>query len=287
MTFMRTIYRSATPFLSSLAANKRRHFFRSFSNICEPKALEKGHFTELLTGKILALSFPSFISENVANQSIRNLSEGNLLRETSVEGLKIAGNAYFETFDNQSCKQKYYATANTNRQAIRVLFHPYQNPLDKLQLQLKKIWKPGVEIENLGEGEMFSGMIQSICHGFGMMPHEDKLSREDRSSKQAASTINQLAAIIFLQLPEKGGELEIWGKSCSDKEYDLLRGQSYGISHEKLPFPDVTIQPQIGHLVVFKSTNLHAVRKVFGKNRISMSVFINHYGNDKPLRLWS
>ncbi len=90
-----------------------------------------------------------------------------------------------------------------------------------------------------------------------------------------------------MQVPNKGGELELWDFGIkTKKEYLKLAEGSYGIKKSKLPKPKLIIKPKIGEIILFNPQNLHCIAKSSNK-RITASCFIGYRGNKYPLTYWS
>ncbi|WP_051011299.1 2OG-Fe(II) oxygenase [Bartonella rattaustraliani] len=99
---------------------------------------------------------------------------------------------------------------------------------------------------------------------------------------------HQLSANIYLQVPEKGGELELWNILPSAQEYEKLKGnRHYGINRHDMPPPAVTLKPELGDLIFLNPPFIHAVRPVADADRITASAFIGIEADDKSLVYWS
>jgi hypothetical protein len=197
------------------------------------------------------------------------------------------GMAFFEIEGNEELRQKYYSKALSSLDIARQIFHPYLSPLDKLRLEISDRWPGGSALMNIGEGKMFTGLIRVLSGD--VLPHEDKLERDSGITQESIDYIGQIAANIYLQVPKSGGALQLWDKTCEDEEYDALRGNSYGITRDRLPPPAMTIMPEAGELILFNPRNLHAVTPSPKGDlpRVSYSTFLCYGGEDKPIRFWS
>lgn len=253
------------------------------------RSLKTQDLTDLLNRKILALCIPNFCEQNVISHSQKKLNQYNIIPYVNANGVsKIdIGMAYFEA-DTPEKKRQYYTTKTSSFNKIRDIFHPHLSPVDKVRLSLDEIWPKSSSLLNLGNGSMFVGLIRSMQAGDQILPHEDKLIRDDPTTKEKINYIGQLAFNCYLTTPKQSGQLDLWDLTFDDNKYNKLSSGSYGIQRKYLPNPVISIQPKSGDLILFNSHYLHAVSVVdLGEKRISVSGFILYQGHDQPLLLWS
>ncbi len=135
---------------------------------------------------------------------------------------------------------------------------------------------------------MFVGLLRVLDEGAPIHPHQDVLRRDAKTAINAYSLKTQLAANIYLNMPQEGGELQLWEHGCSDEEYkNLLTPGEYYVERSKLVAPFLTIKPEVGELVLFNPTRYHAVTPGKGTKRVSVSCFVGYRGEYCPLTLWS
>lgn len=135
---------------------------------------------------------------------------------------------------------------------------------------------------------MFVGLLRVLDEGAPIHPHQDVLRRDAKTAINAYSLKTQLAANIYLNMPQEGGELQLWEHGCSDEEYkNLLTPGEYYVERSKLVAPFLTIKPEVGELVLFNPTRYHAVTPGKGTKRVSVSCFVCYRGEYCPLTLWS
>lgn len=249
-------------------------------------SLSKSAILGLAKGDFLALRISNFISPQICKDMSVNLLQQGTAEYKNAKGVyKVngIGTAFFETTENDDLKSYYYKTAKQSMEDTRHLFHPNTSPLDALLTCCNQVWDPGAELLNLGDGAMFSGLPRVVTNE--ILPHEDKLERDLGYAPN--DYITQMAANVYLQVPSKGGALLLWETSLSDSKYDEMRGESYGIAHDRLPPASCTLMPSHGDLILFNPRYLHAVEKTCGEPRIGISTFIMYCGEDKPLKFWS
>lgn len=97
----------------------------------------------------------------------------------------------------------------------------------------------------------------------------------------------QLACNVYVDVPDNGGNLQIWEQDVTADEFDKLRGKSYGIEPEKLGAPTIEVNLESGDLVFFNSRKMHAVTASPDRARLSVSCFIGYTGCHEPLIFWS
>lgn len=249
-------------------------------------SLQLSDVTALLRHQIFALRVPNYTSPDICSSLSEKLLRGRVQEYSNAPGIGRVGIAYYEVMNSEE-RQNYYRDALPNMQSLRELCHPYLSPIDKFRLELQDLWSKGAHLQNLGYGNMFAGLSRAIEADKDILPHEDVLRRDYNSGKEGRNILAQVAMNVYLQLPKIGGELELWNRSCSDEEFDRLRGDFYGIQRAKLPAANLSIKPLIGELVLFHSTRLHAVKPVKGDSRVSISCFFAYRGDHRPLTIWS
>ncbi len=250
------------------------------------KSLNTKDLQDLFSKKIMALRIPNFCPPEVVNSGLYNLRNKEIVEYQNAEGvgkLKDVGMAFFE-IENEETRKKYYDERLSSLEALRTAFSPFLSPIDKVRVQLDEQWPAGASLLDLGKGPMFVGLVRAI-QGH-IKPHEDKLERDDPTAMSKIDYVSQIAFNCYLQVPDHGGELEIWDLSLNDNNYNELRGDSYGIDRSKLPSPTYTLKPEAGEFIAFNGRNLHAVTET-KTIRVATSGFVLYQGEKKPLKFWS
>lgn len=278
--------------------------------------LDPLNLIDIIKGEIMFIRIPNFMSQEVCQFVSEKILHGYKVEEAATKtGLTYSellkankqqthsskqyfnevGMSYFETtFDStigwnkipsKEKKSNYYENATESIELTRTLFSPYLSPIDKLRLELDDRWPLGSIRLNLNDGKMFCGLLRVLSGE--VLAHDDKLERDHGPLPDHLNYLGQFATNTYLKVPEKGGELLLWNISLDDKEYDRMRGDSYGISFDKLGSPAAVVTPQEGDLIIFNSRKLHGINKSYGSERISVSSFMAYGGENKPLFLWS
>jgi len=254
---------------------------------------------DLLEGKILALRIPSYYHHEQAAQISEELIEQDSLeryhRAPDV-GVQRTGITFFETNGNVEMLERYYQQAPACNRNIRYTCSPFLSPIDKLRLDLGDMWLAGACIENVHNRTMLAGIGRVFEDNFELPPHQDILARDVSDAPIYPSypfsyLVSQLSANIYLRTPKFGGELEIWNVQPSTTKQPEIHDKEYKyegiIDRRILPEATAVIKPQIGELILFDSTRVHAVRASHGGPRVSMSMFIGYRNQDEPLTYWS
>lgn len=276
---------------------------------------EVSELLDLLAGKRLCLRVPGFVPPQACRQVVERILEPRALElARNTTGLshqqlvKLAtgampdpdrsyarGMSYYETKHESGTgwdtvasgrsHRAYYALSAEAKALTRRLFAPYPTPMESFMAALERLWPPGARTLDLGDGEMFFGLLRVLSDE--VLAHEDKLERDHGPLPDDLGYVTQLAVNAYLQVPPDGGELLLWNRSLDDTTYDAMRGSTYGIAHARLGRPDERIRPGTGELVLFDARKLHGVSASQGRQRVSMSSFLMYCGPHRPLNFWS
>lgn len=270
---------------------------RSLATLITPKkpiercvvghALMQSSLQALFDNKLYAIVITGFLDQRICAIVSKKLLNRKMKEYTNAPGIGRIGISFYETMNNPKMERDYIDHAIKNMQILRKIFSPYHAPIDHLRVALDEIWPAGSQLAVRGGKKMFAGLCRALKDGNGILPHEDKFERDDPVELLRPTFKAQAAVNVYLQVPEKGGELELYKQSLGTDEYDSLRKDSYGIARSLLPPPEVTIKPSNGDLVIFNSRRLHSVADTVGKTRLSVSCFIGFSGEDAPLKIWS
>lgn len=199
--------------------------------------------------------------------------------------LKRLGMGYVDVGGADEKAARYHSAAVRSIWDIRKIAYPMITPIDHLRLLLEEVWPTGATIETVGGEKCFVGTCRVIDPGAAMLPHNDRFGRMRLDGLD--EMIGQLAINIYLQMPETGGELQLWLRE-PDAEQDERQRQTDGLDPAELGAPALTIRPENGDLVIFNSQLIHGVKPGEGNTqRVTMSFFVGYRGEGKPLSYWS
>lgn len=136
---------------------------------------------------------------------------------------------------------------------------------------------------------MFAGLLRIFGEGSAAEPHQDHFDWDASLHEIYEATYYpaQLAANVYLRLPERGGELAIWPVSLRRTEYERMRKGEYGVDPAQLRAEPVVLTPRLGELILFNARMVHAVYPPELGNRVTWSSFIGYRGDSEPLTIWS
>lgn len=264
----------------------------SSSQILEKSKLSKQDVLDLTKGKILALRIHPFINEETCKrwqaplESSTNLSRYSNALDVSVNRI---GMTLFETENNPKKLNDYFKSAKNTFNIIDKLLYG-DNPIRDIQRGINTIWEKGSMPEQLDGVNMNPGIIRSFEPDMegGLPPHMDTLIKDIPTHTSFRKMSCQLAANLYINTPEQGGELEIWDYSPSLEVLKTLQtGKHDFIDSNKIPNKSILIQPRIGELILFRSSCIHAVRPIVGGMRTTASCFIGFYDENRPLTVWA
>lgn len=248
--------------------------------------LNHQHILNVVQGKAFGLHIQGFASAEIvqrAKDSLYPFQQQTML-DNKTEYVRV-GKAFIEVKSEED-RQQYHAAARNNIQLIRNAFKPYASPIDEFRLLLDEVWSAGARLLQIDGQKCFVGVCRFQRTGVDLIPHTDNLTRN--APPQDEPLLKQLSANIYLEIPEEGGELEMWNIEPSEEEYRQLQGEKgYGLDRNILPPPASVIKPQPGDLILLNPRFIHAVRPSSLSHRVTLSSFVGYFGEDKPLAYWS
>lgn len=249
--------------------------------------LEARHILDVLEKRSYGVQLKGFCPPDTLQLARDNLYRHELKSAFSEQREFVrVGKAYIEIQDERS-RTEYHALALPNIRKIRELFRPLASPIDELRLLLDEVWPSGAHLLQVEGQKCFVGIARFQGSGVDLTPHTDDLERNTPPG-HGRPLLSQLSSNIYLQIPEDGGELEIWGIEPDEEQYKRLRGErAYGIERPLLPPPDFVVKPEPGDLILLNPRLIHAVRPSASSTRITLGVFIGYYGEHQPLAYWS
>ena len=255
-------------------------------------SLQSQDLQALFTGDLLALRIPGFFSEQICLHllaSFQGLALFDHYRMAKDMGIMRIGMSLFETENQPEHLHTYYKEAKETMKKLDAICYPHKNPLALLHEQLDQAWPHGAMVENIHGHPMQPGIVRLFQAGAysGLPPHHDVLKKDIPDASRANEQIAQLAANIYLAVPDRGGEVEIWDYDPKEEEYDtLFTGHHDFMDRNLLPPKAAMMHPKVGELILMRSTNVHAVQPSFG-TRLSMACFLGYYGTEHPLTYWA
>lgn len=259
---------------------------KSTSGLCHTDLLD------LLQGRILALRISHFENQECCSKWQQDLiTRGKLSRYSNATDVPVnrIGMTLFETENKAEKIFEYLEIGEKNISSIREIFGE-RNPLEKIIDGLEKSWNAGCQIQQMSQRQMNPGIIRSFeasANG-GLPPHVDSLLKDLPDSNEFDNIKGQLAANLYFDISEKGGELEIWDYAPTETELESFFTGDYDfIDRNKIPVPSQKLSPKKGELILFRSNCIHSVASSEGGTRSAASCFIGFYGEEEPLTVWA
>ena len=197
-------------------------------------------------------------------------------------GVDRIGFPFNATFGgNAKASDIYYRSALPGIRHVRNACEPFLSPIDRLRLELDELWPDGATVAAFEGRKMFVGIVRVMQAATSTLseehPHFDALPERYRTFDA------QLAANIFLAVPESGGEFETWNAPPLHAGVESL---STDPDPRKHLGQGILVTPQTGDLVIFNAGRPHATRQFTSGSRISLQCFMG-YARSHPLMLWN
>ena len=254
----------------------------------------RASFEALFQGDLLALRVFPFVEERTRQHWKRALDDpSRFSRYANAPDVEIStlGMTLFETKSKAERLQEYFRVAEQFEERMARLFSPQPSPFALIQRRLAAFWPAGTQVGTLRERALCPGIVRKFeqANSDGLPPHQDMLQKDiSASHDEAASDLQaQVAVNLYIEVPERGGELELWDVRPDGEEREaMLSGEHDFIDRSALPEPR-ELRPRGGELILFRSDHVHAVRGMYQENRVAASCFLGYYGDEEPIRYWA
>ena len=254
--------------------------------------LLRNDILDLLHGDILALRIYPFESEAHCKKWQECLNSNDVLKRYSNAPdvpVNRIGMTLFETENKPEKISQYLEKGQQTQSFIREIFGK-RNPLDELIEKVGICWEMGCEIQKIAQQPMNPGIIRSFeasLHG-GLPPHIDSLLKDLPDSDEFKDMQCQLAANLYFEVSDSGGELELWNYAPNSMELEMLFTGDYDfIDRIKIPVLPQKLKPKQGELILFRSNCIHSVTQSEGGMRSAASCFIGFYNRKRALTVWA
>lgn len=245
------------------------------------------HILSVAKKENFAVLVKNFCSEDGLRVARQQLTDYRSQEQSTVDGdFWRLGFPYSEITDDET-RAKYHAEAPGSIARLRGMFAPYASPLDELRLLLDERWQAGAELLRIGGKRCFVGVCRFQGSSVDLVPHSDRVERFLPAGYESDLQA-QLSTNIYVNVPENGGELELWDLELDEDAYaELVGDRAYGIDRDRLPPPTSVVKPEPGDLALLNPRLIHAVSPSQDSTRITIGSFIGYQGEDRPLAYWS
>lgn len=192
----------------------------------------------------------------------------------------------FEAGHSAESLTAYFNSATHDLTAMRTSMWPVMAPTDFLRLSFDEWWPAGFAIARLQAGRIANFAItRRFREGARVEPHTDRPDEDLPGNTVIESVEAFLAFNLYLEVAERGGELEVWGFSPKNqRHYNEFRVPGmYYLDRRLIGEPDVVVLPKRGSLVLFRADLTHAVRPIVSGQRIAVGGFLGYRGTTAPL----
>ena len=269
--------------------------------------LTKENLTLLLENKVAVLRVPNFVPSELCEKLTshlwsspdrepythevyqeRTLEDGSVVSEPvhlylGVDRIGVPFNSTYGKANDSAEVNRYFSEALPSIKKMRAASYPYPSPAENLRLQFDEILPNGAQVASINGKKMLCGIGR-------LMNAEDSIKSEEQphfdSMPPASIPITQqFSANFYLQVPDKGGELEIWNLPPLSYDHIETLDQSEDI-RGSLPKDSIKVRPAKGDLILFNTRRPHAICSFPEGTRTSMQTFIG-VNDNKPLILWN
>lgn len=277
---------------------------QSFSpiHLCEKITFSNGTvsrplFDEVLEGISCLYVVKNFVSEEQCRQIAGNLKQLDFseygheevgqfgIKDIKYYGVDRCGVPFNSTYgrcDDSEEKRCYYQNIERNFERIRSICPNQETPIDRLKNTLKESSDARVSAASFEGKEMFYGIVRRMVPEFSHLseaePHFDFLPSQYSHLK------NQIAANVYIETPEHGGDLEIYSKSIPSDTYKPPKEWRSRLFEEGY-FP-IRYQPQRGDLLIFGTRQPHSIYRFHRGTRVNFQTFIGQE-SDGGLVFWN
>ena len=237
---------------------------------------------DFISGKTPFIVFPNVISESTCTL----LSEKIFKNYKTVPGPGIKNKIGTSLGSYIYEKSKYFSNSKESNEFIENIFSDVYSPLKVIRQIISETFQK--QISTASENKMSYSECAIRIHNEGDSVH---LHRDNCNFEMPDYTVskykNQLSAILYLQSPERGGELTVYDKQWTRND-ECSRQPDFGYSSDLVNGTSQTnISPIAGSLVLLNPNFYHKVESVNGNTpRISIGFFFAE-SSESALSCWT
>ena len=220
---------------------------------------------DLITGKTPALIIPGILSKIECSLICSKIMKINASGNNSKFGTSLSSHIYE--------KSKYFSNAQKSNKFLIKLFSGNISPLTLMRENISKIFQKPVLTATENNKNYSEAIIRIHKKNDSVHLHRDN-SNFEMTEYNVSFLKNQLSAILYLQSPEKGGELTIYNKMW-DKKDERMRNPEFGYSSDLIKnISKIKIEPVEGTMIILNPKFYHQIESISGmKSRVSLGFF--------------
>ncbi len=245
---------------------------------------------QLANNDIPAIQIANFYSPDVLDTIVKNIfSQGILWYQNFEYKQGRIGVCATEYYSKLNGKAAYFALEPEHSRIRENIFSTTLDPVNKLIELFSISYKTNIAREpTMGNLKYFSGIIRAM--------QQKSTAHFDYATHQlpgwwVSNMEAQFGIVIYLQMPELGGELTIYNRPWipEDDKYnqDVEEKGPKGFDEGLLKnVPSTTITPHVGDVIIFSTRNFHQVDGINSDTiRLTCNSFVSL--KDNKLYLWS
>ena len=237
---------------------------------------------KIITGESPALIIRNFYNVDSCKTIVQRIETRTFENNVKLKKIGVSLVSFI------SRKTEYFVQANTLRKTIRKVFSGLEDPRKKIHKTLEVLFPEKqitIAIEN---GKKYAcGVIR--LHGLGDFAplHRDNVNFEARDFAVSKFPI-QLSTVLYIQQPQKGGELVLHKKSWK-KSDEQFRNIDFGYSEDVISDcrQSITIKPNQGDLLIINPIYYHEILPVRANRRITLGLFLAFSRHGEKVVTWS
>jgi hypothetical protein len=246
--------------------------------------LSRSEIAAIKIGKFLCPAELNRLAANVAAKGIEWYP--NKVEQQGRIGINATG---FSHLPNG--KEQYFDGVPAAEKARDEIFEGTVSPIDRILDFFGQGFDTNIATEpELAESRYFAGIIRAM--GAKSTLHFDYAPRQ-LPGWEVAKANEQFGLVLYLQMPDKGGELNIYNRlwNPEDERHNNDHGEKgiFGFDEGFLKgTPYASVTPEEGDLVVFTPRHFHQVGEITSKAakpRLGLTTFMSLQAN--KLSLWS
>lgn len=241
---------------------------------------------DIFSGHLLALRIPSYFSSEIGKEASRKLTQQHGVNRWHIglENQVLTDMNYLLGIPRQVAQKSpegieaYHKSQESFLVNLRRAFPGGGNPLEKFLSELNDQFEGQMKISEFEGRPGLPAVARFMSPETMLAPDQDGICHIDSSPDR-----KMLSANLYLELPETGGELEMWNWPLSqeDSQGALYRMVTHHAFDENFrgkikPFLPTVIEVPVkeGDLIIFDTSKVHAVKGFQNGRRLTLQTFL-------------